>query len=325
METISASDLERYGYCPLSWWLSRKEDVTSPILEEGEKVHEALSEELASIIDQEAKARIWEKAVLWFAIIATFLALIGIVFKPVDNAEGWSRILGILSVPWIVSAVFVLYRSAAAKEERKRAQYEQILVIFAIVAMVIALNAVTILGVEPEIALIYEAAALVWLIAASVALYFSLSASSIAREKRRRQDIEGTIAYVGGRESRLLKSERYGLSGRPDYIVDFEGELIPVDVKTGRKPKGPLFSHILRVAGYCLLLEDEGGAKVTHGILRYDDIEHDIEYDEELKSLLLSKLEEMRGLLKTGEVHRNHNRTGKCRSCSRRELCPERL
>jgi CRISPR-associated exonuclease Cas4 len=325
METISASDLERFAYCPLSWWLSTKGDVTSPILEEGEREHKALSIELADIMNQEKKARMWERVVLWFALTATVLAMIGVVFRPVENPAGWSKILGLLSIPWVISAVFMLYRSASAKEERKRSQYEQVIVISAIIAMVITLNSVTVLGVDPEVAMIYEVAALIWLMGASVALYISLSASQAAVKKRKKKDIEGEIRYVGRRESRLLRSERYGLSGRPDYILSVDGELIPVDVKTGRKPKGPLFSHILRVAAYCLLLSEEEGTKVTHGILRYDNIEHEIEFNDELKDLLISKLDVMRDLMRTEEVHRNHNRVGKCRSCSRRKVCPERL
>jgi len=325
METISASDLERFAYCPLSWWLSTKGDVTSPVLEEGEKEHKALSVELSAIMDEERKARIWERMVLWFALTATVLAVIGVVFRPVENSAGWSKILGLLSIPWVISAVLMLYRSASAKEERKRSQYEQVIVIFAIIAMVITLNSVTVLGVDPEVAMIYEVAALIWLIGASVALYISLSARQAAVEKRRKKDIEGEIRYVGRRESKLLKSERYGLSGRPDYILSVDGELVPVDVKTGRKPRGPLFSHILRVAAYCLLLSDDEGTKVTHGILKYDNIEHEIEFNDEVKGLVISKLDEMRKLMRTQEAHRNHNRVGKCRSCSRRSVCPERL
>jgi CRISPR-associated exonuclease Cas4 len=325
METISASDLERYAYCPLSWWLSTKGDITSPVLEEGERKHKALSIELSDIVDQEEKARIWERVVLWFALTATALAIIGVVFRPLENHEEWSQILGLLSIPWVIAAIFMLYRSASIKEKRMRSQYEQVIVIFAIIAMVITLNSVTALGVDPEIAMIYEVAALIWLMGASIALYISMSASQTATQKKRKKDISGEIRYVGRKESKLLKSERYGLAGRPDYILSIDGELVPVDVKTGRKPKGPLFSHILRVAAYCLLLSEEDGTKVTHGILRYDNIEHEIEFNDEMKALLISKLDDMRNLIKTQDVHRNHNRVGKCRSCSRRNVCPERL
>ena len=36
LEPISASALERFGYCPLSWWLALGSEVTSKGLEEGE-------------------------------------------------------------------------------------------------------------------------------------------------------------------------------------------------------------------------------------------------------------------------------------------------
>jgi len=96
-----------------------------------------------------------------------------------------------------------------------------------------------------------------------------------------------------------------------------------VEVKTGRVPRGPLFSHVIQLAAYCLLLEKEG--KVSYGILKYGEMEHIIAFDDHLRSTLLSKMAEMREVMASGEAHRNHDRPGKCRSCSRRERCPERL
>lgn len=96
-------------------------------------------------------------------------------------------------------------------------------------------------------------------------------------------------------------------------------------MKTGRVPRGPFFSHILQVAAYCLLLEEEQGEAPPFGIVKYGDKEFEVDYDESLKELLIKKVEEMREAKETGEVHRNHNREGKCLHCSRRDICPERL
>ena len=52
-ETISASDLERFGYCPLSWWLGLQSDVTSDALEQGEVQHELVSNNLSDILEEE--------------------------------------------------------------------------------------------------------------------------------------------------------------------------------------------------------------------------------------------------------------------------------
>jgi CRISPR-associated exonuclease Cas4 len=53
--------------------------------------------------------------------------------------------------------------------------------------------------------------------------------------------------------------------------------------------------------------------------------EFEVEYGEEQKRLLESMLGKMRDALQTEDVHRNHDRPGKCANCSRREGCPERL
>ena len=324
-DTISASELERFGYCPLSWWLSLSSEVTSEPLEKGEKEHEKISEDLETIMDQERKASGWQTIVLLFSVVATALALIGISFTSVVNAHEFSTILAGISILWIGAALLFLYRSVSSTVQSKRARNEQLLAIAAIIAAIVALNSVTVLEFNPELAHITEVIALIWLIGASLALHGSLSSQKKAESLKKTQMIEGKITYIGTPDSKLIRSEKYGLTGRPDYIIESNGEVIPIDLKTGRKPKGPLFSHVMQIAAYCLLLSEETGKPVTHGILRYGDVEHEIEFNEELRSLLLSKLDEMRALKLTMDVHRNHNRPGKCRSCSRRENCPERL
>lgn len=323
-ETISASDLERFGYCPLSWWLGLQSDVTSEALEQGEKQHELVSDNLSDILHEEKRAQSWERLILIFSAVATMLGVLGLSLLGFVDATAVSTILATLAIIWIVAAIFLLFRSASIKDKKKSASNEQIVVGFAIVSMIIALNAVTVLQFQPDLALLMEVGALVLLIVASFAMYRSLASSLRARRKREKGAIDGDIRYVGRETSRLLRSERYGLTGRPDYILERGGEIIPVEVKSGRKPKGPLFSHVLQVAAYCLLLEEEGN-KVSHGILRYGDMEHEVEFDAELRSILLGKVKEMRRLRTSEDVHRNHHRPGKCHSCSRREMCLERL
>ncbi len=228
-----------------------------------------------------------------------------------------------LSVFW-VAAVLILVHSVTSNADGD-IRRERMIAVAGIVVMVVALNAVTLLQVDPGVAAIFEVLALLWLMGASTALYYSLVAESLAKRKRRKVNVDGKLLYVGTDDQRLLVSERYKLTGRPDYILMVDDELIPVDLKTGRQPRGPLFSHILQIGAYCLLLSDENGKRVCRGILKYGDVEHEIEFDEELENLLLSKLAEMRGLMISGDVHRNHNRVGKCVGCSRRDGCPERL
>ena len=297
--------------------------TSSEALKQGTKNHEKISDDLKTIMVNEEKAGSWERAVLWFSAISTLMAIIGFILTESRNLAGWRWLLTSLSVFWVAAVLILVYSvtSNAAGDIRR----ERMIAVAGIVVMVVALNAVTLLQVDPGVAAIFEVLALLWLMGASAALYYSLVAEGLAKRKRRKVNVDGKLLYVGTDDQRLLVSEKYKLTGRPDYILMVDDELIPVDLKTGRQPRGPLFSHILQIGAYCLLLSDENGKRVCRGILKYGDVEHEIEFDEELENLLLSKLAEMRGLMISGDVHRNHNRVGKCVGCSRRDGCPERL
>jgi CRISPR-associated exonuclease Cas4 len=80
----------------------------------------------------------------------------------------------------------------------------------------------------------------------------------------------------------------------------------------------------MQLTAYLLLVEENYDVP-QYGLLMYGSNVYRIEYEEDLKKVLLQKVDEMRRALETGEVHRNHNRPGKCRHCSRRDICPERL
>jgi len=324
-EVISASDLERYGYCPLSWWLGRKSQSSTPEQERGDAAHRDKADEYRRIRNIEQKAWDWERMVFLFSLVATVLAVTGISLMRAAGSVNIGWILPLLSIIWFLAVIAMLYLSALRGRAIIQVRRLQIVAIVGLVLMVVAMNIGNLIQADPMVSMILEALALVWLIAASVALYLSLSASQKAGERKDAEGLEGEIRYVGTDGSQLYLSERYGLSGRPDFVLEIDGQLIPGDLKTGRTPKGPLFSHILQVATYCLLIAESSGKRPPYGLLRYGSEEHEIEFDAELEKILLEKVEEMRKLMRSGEVHRNHNRPGKCANCSRRESCPEKL
>jgi CRISPR-associated exonuclease Cas4 len=320
--------LEKFGYCPLSWWLSRGlAPEEGPELAEGEKKHEAVAEDLKGIETHEATAREAETGVMYFAIAATIVATFALTFVYQPGIEV-ARLLGAVSLIWLLAAVYFLYRAETLSTDQERFLSERLLTVFAMAAVVIAVASVSFPGVQNSLlAQIFVALALAWLVGASSYLYRSMRSMAIARTTREKYQVAGPLVYVDSEHEKpkLFVSKRYGLSGRPDAVV-LEGEHhIPVEVKTGRTPRGPLFSHILQVAAYCLLLEEEYGKAPPHGIIRYEDASHEIEYNEDVKKLVLGKVTEMRACLGRGEAHRNHNRAGKCVHCSRRSVCPERL
>ncbi len=263
---------------------------------------------------------------MYYAIAASMIAIVGIAF--LSTFVGITQMLSVIALIWLLAAVFFLYRAETLATPRERFLSERILLVFAMAAAVIASAAVSLRGMQNEaLAQGFEALALAWLVGASAFLYNSLRSMEEARRQREKYQVKGELAYVDSEREKpkLFVSKKYGLSGRPDLVM-VEGEHhIPVEIKTGRTPRGPLFSHILQVAAYCLLMEDEYGKAPPYGIVRYGDANHEIEYNEDLKKLLLGKLKEIRAAAEKGEAHRNHNRPGKCVHCSRRSVCPERL
>lgn len=333
LEVISASELERYAYCPLSWWLDRKgQKAEGAEVEAGEKEHERAGEALEAARQDDAEARRSETGVLWFAVMATILATVGLALLPFSYSDAFARLLTVLALIWLLVASYFLYRSETIHHKEEKLKYETLIMVFGMVAAVLTVAGVALaLIVDPVMARVLELVAVVWLIGASLFFYNSLRkralASATKKHERIKEDAE--LAYVdrlvaADKKPKMFFSAKYGLRGRPDLILQEDGNYVPVEMKTGRTPRGPLFSHILQLAAYMLLVEETYGPP-KEGLLRYSERDDRIGWSSELRMLVTFKLDEVREKLKGGEVHRNHNRPGKCAGCSRRNGCPERL
>lgn len=327
-QTISASELEKFGYCPLSWWLSKEEERQNPALVKGEEKHARISKSLRHILTHEKRAKESEVIVLYFAVAATIASVfaLAVVFRTFPDI---GLILGVISLIWLLSALYFLYRAETIATRSEKLLAERVVLIFAMVATIIAIFMLFFTLIEDKLlGQIIGAIALMWLIGATYFLYHSLRFLELAIIARTKHGLgSDEIMYVDelDRRPKMFISEKYGLRGRPDYVVLVGDDHIPVEVKTGRVPRGPLFSHILQTAAYCLLLEEEYGKAPPFGLLRYETNQHEIDYTPDMRKLILEKLLEMRELMTTRKVHRNHTRKGKCVHCSRRKKCPERL
>lgn len=122
-----------------------------------------------------------------------------------------------------------------------------------------------------------------------------------------------------------LFSRRYGLTGRPDYVVADGADLVPVEVKSARAPARPYASHVLQLAAYCLLVAETSGRRPPYGILRYADRPFRIPYTRELEEQLIEVLEAMRDDLAAGDAPRRHRDPRRCAACGYREVCAEAL
>lgn len=127
-----------------------------------------------------------------------------------------------------------------------------------------------------------------------------------------------------------LLSRRYGLVGRPDYLVRSGKEgrqsIIPVEVKSRRMPTQPLESHVLQLGAYCLLVEDHYKMRPTHGLIRYSDGTISIPFTQDLQSLVLETADAIRRARSAPNVRRQHHDAARCRRCPYRQACgPEAL
>lgn len=266
---ISASEMERYGYCPLSWWLGREGvDAEGKEVEGGLTAHREMGDSLRTLIHEENRSRETSSALIWLAAATMGLLMVALITM------------------WFLELVV-----------------GQVLLIMV----------------------------LVWMLVLAYLLYRLLVSTEVIDSLRDEFNLgEGTIETPDGldRSSPVLKSQKYNLCGRPDYLLKEDDLRIPVEVKTGRPPRAPFFSHILQIGAYCLLVEEVFDQKPPRGQVRYgfEEEPHDIVWDAKLKALVLEKLEEMNQILASDlEAHRNHNRAGKCHNCSRKQGCPERL
>ena len=272
-QIISASEMERYGYCPLSWYLDLEGlDAEGDEVHSGVEKHKEMGDSLKNLLVEEEKSR--ETSTTLMTVVAMIMTLVtlALVILLISNdqlRQNLGFILLIIGIGWMLVASFFLYRLLVSTEkvDKLRDDYK--------------------LG---------------------------------------ETDIETPDGLT--KETPLLKSVNHNLAGRPDYLIKENEIRIPVEVKTGRRPRAPFFSHVLQIGAYCLLSEETFQRKPTHGQIRYgfDNEPHDVKWDSDLRALVIEKLEDMNDILEgKAEAHRNHKRVGKCNNCSRRKGCPERL
>jgi CRISPR-associated exonuclease Cas4 len=140
----------------------------------------------------------------------------------------------------------------------------------------------------------------------------------------------GRIIYTDTRAWGAVEKPLYdpvlNLTGKPDYLVkQSDGQIIPVEVKTGRTPTVPYDSHIFQLAVYCLLVERSLGKRPAYGLLHYPGRTFSIDYTPTLESSLLDSLAEMRQQERRGEAARSHDQPARCARCGYRTTCDQRL
>jgi len=168
-------------------------------------------------------------------------------------------------------------------------------------------------------------------------LYFALAFLFIAfiffwqsgRQRKAAGLPGGRIIYTDTHGWNKLEKPLYhaalDLTGKPDYLIEKNGQIIPVEVKSGRAPDAPYDSHIYQLASYCLLVEKTYHKRPPYGIIHYEGRDIAVDYTLELEASLLDLLAEMKKDDRRKEVHRSHEQVSRCKRCGFREICDQSL
>jgi len=306
---VSASDLERHEYCPLSWSLAREgKSGQGEAIEAGIEKHATIHGQVKDYQEKHAKLRramvIWS---WWFGVILVFI-IDAIVFSLIEDAaytpEAIARYMALWALSLLVTGVVAVYlpwrewigwtdtiaKSKSNFQESDTYHIESVLqpqgfiggwfeagrieAALLLAAIALALHSIALVGAEnkSQAGFLLAVLAMAWTLIASWQLQKALlveNALEIAREIVGLQE-NTKIAYSDDEDSSgLLKDPITGLRGRPDQIVIVDGEFIPVEQKTGRVPKHPHRSHKIQVLAYLHLVEISTKRSTPYGVLRY--------------------------------------------------------
>lgn len=124
-----------------------------------------------------------------------------------------------------------------------------------------------------------------------------------------------------------MVSRRFGLSGMPDYLIKAPEGVVPVEMKSGRMPRGgPYWNHIVQLGCYVLLVE-EYYETPPYGVIKYSDQSVKVAFTPEVRKKVLALVSDIRRLRKVEveAVKRSHEIAGRCRGCGFVPVCSEAI
>lgn len=165
------------------------------------------------------------------------------------------------------------------------------------------------------------------LIISIILIIISKSIKQKANSIKKQHNIQqGKITYSDlNKPGKPFFSRKYRITGKPDYIIQKSNRHIPVELKTSNQNE-PQQNHVFQLASYCALLEEYYGGFVPYGILVYNNLyQYKIPFDPKIRFELESTIHGMRNSIKTGRISINHSDPRRCKSCSMKEHCNNKI
>jgi CRISPR-associated exonuclease Cas4 len=308
---VSASDLERFTYCPLSWQLAKEGtsgvgEAVEKGVEKHKEIHTEMNEYQDALIRMRRSLLIWS---WWFGIIIAF-SIDAIAFVYIDDVMNapieFAKILSMWSVSFLIAAILSiimpwrnwLNMEQSMKEIRElKERFEstgleptwspigflggwfsagKTEASLLLSTIIIGIHAIALVAADDrsQAGFILVVVAFIWTFLATWQLQNTLKAENEVVANRKKIGLESGAEIIysdDDKTSDLLVDEVSGLRGRPDQIVIIDGEFIPVEQKTGKIPKKPHKSHRLQLLAYISLVETSTGKTPPYGVLRYGD------------------------------------------------------
>ena len=127
----------------------------------------------------------------------------------------------------------------------------------------------------------------------------------------------------------LLRDERLGLYGKPDYVLSESGgerRLIPLELKPRRYANRLYESDEIQLGVYLLGMRATYGRQAaTFGFVRYATTTFRVDLTESLERRIIEVVTAIRSGRSALVVHRSHNVPARCAGCAMRSNCSESL
>ena len=306
---VSASDVERHTYCPMSWYLSRQGvKATGGGVEEGISKHSEINQQMMEYqgarSDLRRQITIWT---WWFGIIIAY-AIDAIAFFSLTDTFSpniFARYLVLLSVVWLTVAIILItipwrewfgWTTAIQSLERDLKSWVEEHSIVSVIegpefmggwskggkveaSLLLGAIVLTIHGTalwwaqnREQAGFILLMVAMLWTLFSSWRLQQALVADTVANQSVKDVGLDEGSEVVYSDESGdagILVDDELGLRGKPDQIIVVDGDFVPLEQKTGRIPENPFDSHKMQLFAYLRLIDSNTSTRPPYGVLRY--------------------------------------------------------